>query len=347
MTSADRHVYVMLPRWQSNRVFGAASLQLAQAEVDFVSASLFGEAITGTAVIELGALEYLQFERRGGPLTDIERTVLSNVSLLHALYERREGALLPVEVGRRAMVDDDVVTIQRYTGKTNEQFTHLLVNLALAAAGASFSRMLAGETVRLLDPVCGRGTTLNHAVLYGIDALGVEADRRDVEAYEHFILTWLKDKRMKHTAERSKIRKGAASGAQTFRVTYRPAKQAPPRLIEVVRDDTVNAPTHFAKKSVDVLVADLPYGVQHEARADHGFSRRPDALLEAALPAWTQVLRRGGAMALAWNLKTFPRDKMVSMLADAGLTVRMAPDDDSFVHRVDRSITRDAIVATL
>lgn len=328
--------YAILPRWQANRVYGAASLQLAQAEVDFVVT----HALAGTGhcidAAELGAVPYLLLHR-DPPLTDVDRRVLSNVSLLHALLEvRADNALLPLPVERRAVVDDDVVTIQRYTGKTNEQFTHLLVNLALAAAADGFTRLLANEPVRLLDPVCGRGTTLNHAVLYGIDALGVEADRRDVEAYEQFIVTWLQDKRMKHTTKRSKIRRGATAGSQTLHIAYRLTKDGPERHIEIVRDDTANTAAHVAKKSIDVVVADLPYGVQHGGRADD--------VLEAALPAWTQVLRTGGAMALAWNRRATDRARMVDLLAAHRL--RVLDTDDAFVHRVDRTITRDVVVAT-
>lgn len=332
-------VYAVLPRWQANRVYGATTPALLEAEVGFL---LGGEIRSEPA--EIGGVRYLLLHC-DEPLDNRRRRLLSNVSLLHALFEVGEGArgelatLRPVAVERRAVVDDDVVTIQRYTGKTNEQFTHLLVNLALAAAGDAFDRVLDGKRVCLLDPVCGRGTTLNHAVLYGMDALGVESDRRDVEAYEHFILTWLKDKRMKHSAQRSKIRKGPAAGSQTLAIAYRATKGGPERRIEVVRDDTINTAVHFPKRSVDVLVADLPYGVQHQGHADE--------VLAGALPAWTQVLKRGGAMSMAWNLKTTPRARVTDLLRANGLTPIGADDDDAFVHRVDRTITRDAIAAVL
>jgi tRNA G10 N-methylase Trm11 len=46
------------------------------------------------------------------------------------------------------------------------------VNLTLCATD------VAGELLerhfRLLDPLCGRGTTLNQALLYGFDAAGIE-----------------------------------------------------------------------------------------------------------------------------------------------------------------------------
>ena len=58
---------------------------------------------------------------------------------------------------------------------------------------------------------------------------------------------------------------------------------------------------------------------------------------------WRDVLRPGGGVALAWNRRTLPRARLVELATDAGLAVA-DDDDDRFVHRVDRSITRDVLV---
>ena len=63
------------------------------------------------------------------------------------------------------------------------------------------------ERLRVLDPLCGRGTTLNQALMYGWHAAGVDVDERDVEAYAAFLPRWLKDKRLKHTAATSRLRR--------------------------------------------------------------------------------------------------------------------------------------------
>ena len=121
---------------------------------------------------------------------------------------------MPVSIAPLQVLDEDLVTIQRYAGKTNEAFTHLLVNLALASGGDAMTRLLAGERLRLLDPACGRGTSLNRAALYGMDAFGIDIDQRDVDAYRVFFTTWLKDKRLKHTVEQARLRKGRPMPAQ-------------------------------------------------------------------------------------------------------------------------------------
>src|SRR5690606_12659157 len=60
----------------------------------------------------------------------------------------------------------DLETILRYPGKTNEQFTALLVNLA--AALSTRRAGLFDGSLNLLDPLCGRGTTLNRALRLGL-----------------------------------------------------------------------------------------------------------------------------------------------------------------------------------
>jgi hypothetical protein len=93
-------------------------------------------------------------------------------------------------------------------------------------------------------------------------------------------------------------------------------------------------------------VGDLPYGVQHGAASAGGArSRGPEALLAEALSVWRDILRPGGGVALAWNRRTLPRPRLVELAEAAGLAVAPA-DDDRFVHRVDRSITRDVLVGS-
>ena len=48
-----------------------------------------------------------------------------------ALFERDGDALRPVELPRRDRFDDDLLTILKYPGKTNELFTKLLLNVTV------------------------------------------------------------------------------------------------------------------------------------------------------------------------------------------------------------------------
>ncbi len=254
--------------------------------------------------------------------------------------------LRPLEVNPLAVVGEDLTTIQRYQGKTNEAFTHLLVNLALAAGGR-FGSLLAGQRLRLLDPACGRGTTLNRAAVYGMDACGLELDQRDVEAYTVFLLTYLKDHRYKHKLEQAKLRKGRDRPAHRITVTYGESKdRSTHRVIDVVHDDTREARTHLKDRSMDLLVCDLPYGVQHGAHGEGNRpSRGPARLLQEALPVWWELCRPGAGVTLAWNRRTLERAELERLVLASGFELAAPEGDDRFVHRVDQAIQRDVLVA--
>jgi hypothetical protein len=337
--------YALLLKANANRVYGAAALDLARAEVASLDRNVLGGIVESARRESLGGVDYLVLDARAD-LSGHSLEALANLSSLHALFGVEGELLRPVTITPRAVMEEDVTTIQRYSGKTNEAFTHLLVNVALAESGA-FARLLRGDRVTLLDPACGRGTSLNRAVVYGMDAHGIEVDQRDVEAYTTFFLTWLKDKRLKHQLDQAKLRKGRDTPAHRITVTYGRGKdRSAHRVVDIIHDDTVGARSHLKARTVDVLVCDLPYGVQHGAQPDAGrWERGPAGLLREALPVWRDLLRPGAAMALAWNRHTLGRPELVDLVAGAGLELRSAADDDAFVHRVDRSILRDVLVA--
>jgi tRNA G10 N-methylase Trm11 len=119
-----------------------------------------------------------------------------------------------------------------------------------------------------------------------------------------------------------------------------------PLTLDVINDDTRFARDHVKGSSAHVLVADLPYGIQHGSRADsRGESRNPAALLAEALPVWRGVLRGGGAIALSYNTKVIGRDEVDTALVEAGFTIVEALTDGRFSHRVDQSIQRDVSLA--
>jgi len=266
----------------------------------------------------IGGVPYVTFE--ADELTDRDAAYLANLSSIYALFELRGDALHPRELHRLDRFDDDLLTIQRYTGKTNEQFTRLLLNVALAVAGGG---------TRVLDPVAGRGTTLNAAVVRGLSAAGVERDGKAVEAYEAFFKTWLKDKGVKHRFEAGRIRRDGKVVGRRLEWSL-PGGQS----VTMVHDDTRAAAEHFRRGSFDAVVADLPYGVQHTAS--------PGSLVADALGGWASLLRPGGGVALAFNRKTLRRADLADTVAAAGLEVVEA---DGFEHRVDQAIQRDVLLA--
>ena len=84
----------------------------------------------------------------------------------------------------------------------------------------------------------------------------------------------------------------------------------------VLHADTLRTPDFVRPGSVDVVVTDAPYGVQHASRAGASgrTARSPVALLEQALPVWRRLLRPGGAVGIAWNTLVAPRAELVHLL---------------------------------
>jgi hypothetical protein len=329
--------YALLTLPSANRVYGRDLARLALAELAVVAPVLHGQ-LNHSAEKVVGGVEYLLLDAE--ELDDHDVFLLSNLSATYALFRvGADGSFLPLPVGRLEYFGSDLITIQRYSGKTNEQFTHLMVNVAVALSAAARERSRQGLPVRLLDPVAGRGTSLNRGLMYGFDVAGIDLDGSDFEAYRLFLTTYLKDNRLSPKLEEAHIRKGPLTGARRFSLRIRRTQS-----VEVVRDDTTNTSEHFGARSFDVLVGDLPYGVHHGSTATGGLSRAPGELVVSALPGWRRVMRSGAGLALAWNTKTFARDEFEDALRHAGFTV--VDNASSFDHRVDRSITRGLVLAT-
>jgi len=57
------------------------------------------------------------------------------------------------------------------------------------------------------------------------------------------------------------------------------------------------------------------------------------------------VLRKGGALALSWNVNVLPREAAEKLVEDAGFTVLREGAYARFEHRVDQAILRDVLFA--
>ena len=125
--------------------------------------------------------------------------------------------------------------------------------------------------LRVLDPVCGRGTSLNQGLVYGFDVDGIEIDRTAYDAYRTFLVTWLKDKRFKHQVHTMPLRRDGKVVGRRIEVVFARDKDEykadDVQRVRLVNDDTTQAGEHYRKPVFDAVVADLPYGVQHASRA--------------------------------------------------------------------------------
>jgi SAM-dependent methyltransferase len=329
--------YALLVTPSSNRVYAQSAPALAAAELLAVGDRVLHGAVSNVQQTTLGSVDYVTFE--APEPTALSQSWLSNLAATFALFRWwDDGRLEPLELDRWDQLGSDLLTIQKYSGKTNEAFTKLLLNVTLAASAFAAER----RPLSVLDPLCGRGTTLNQAMSYGFNATGVEVDKKDFEAYALFIQRWVKDHRLKHTAVQGSV-KGHPKLDLELGLTKERYKAGDTLRLTYVCADTHAVAQVFQPRSFDLIVTDAPYGVLHGAHSGPQTARKPDELLATAIPVWRAALRPGGAMGIAWNELVLRRADLARLLGGSGLEVCEFPR--SFEHRVDSSIARDLIVA--
>ncbi|MDG4827302.1 SAM-dependent methyltransferase [Asanoa sp. WMMD1127] len=337
--------YAMLILPSANRVYADSAVDLTAAELEIFAGAVLAGGVADIAAEEIAGVPYVTFS---ASLDERDTRFLANLSSIYALFAVEGDLLRPIALRRLDRFDDDLVTIPKYAGKTNEQFTKLLLNTTLM--GSAFAGGMLDRRLTVLDPLAGRGTTLHQAMMYGYDAYGVDRDQKDFEAYGAFIQRWLKEKRVKHKAEQGPVRRNRQVVGRRLQITLAASKAdykaADTQRIDMVNADTTRTLEFWKPGSVDLVVADAPYGVQHGSRtAERGLARGPLELLRAAAPVWAGVLRPGGALGLSWNTFVADRADAAAVLADAGLEVLDTPAHRRLAHRVDQAIRRDVLVA--
>lgn len=336
--------YAVMIYPSANRVYAESSVGLLTSELGVFNATALAGRLTDVTATEIAGVPYVTFT--APQLADREVALLSNLSTVYALFTVTGETLRPVRLRPRDVFDSDLLTIQRYQGKTNELFTKLVLNVTALATDRPDD--LAAGRFRVFDPMCGRGTTLHQAMMYGWDASGLDVDGKDFDEYGRFVRTWLRNKRIKHEAAVVPIRREHRQLGRrldvTLGVTKERYKAGDVLRLSFVNGDTVRAAEFFRPGTFDVIVTDAPYGVRHGSREEH-LSRSPLKLLRDALPGWVRVLRSGGALGLAWNTYVAERADLVELLTGAGLTVRDDGPYRGFEHRVDHAIVRDVVVA--
>jgi hypothetical protein len=332
------HLILLAP--SANRVYAFEANRLVAAELKIMLGAHDHPAIRPVTVAGVG---YLAVSTES--LDEQISWALGRLSGFYGAFQREQERLLPIEVAAPDLFGDDLVTIPKYPGKTNEQFTRLLVNVTLA----SMRRPISGP-ITILDPLCGRGTTLSTAMMLGCNAAGVEAELKAVEAYAAYLRTYLRRKRLKHSLEISPVRREGKIIGKRLDAEVTPAGHEQPVALTVFSGDTRQSAALFGKRRFDAVLADAPYGVVHGSQTDvwgAGGKRDRSAagLISDALPIWAEQLKTGGALGLSWNAIGLSRERLLEILAGAGLEPLDFGAYRDFEHRVDSSIRRDIVVA--
>lgn len=314
---------------QHSTQYAEMTARLAEPEL---LASPLGPFVRSLRSGRLGGHEYLLAELAdGAPLGVLDRLAATSECFEH--HDEVGGVpgpfLRPLGNERTPFVPKELAEARRYRGKTSEVFTRVLLNLALFAADRPLDARL-----RILDPLAGGGTTLFAALALGHDAVGVEQSRKDVETTATFVKEFCREARIPHREER------IAKGPRRF--TLELGDRADPRLLVLAEGDTRKVDevlrTIPGGARFDLIVADLPYGIQHDGGAYE--------LLAEACPAWSRVLTAGGALAVSWDATRLPRPSVVATVAEHFDVVDHPPYDE-LAHRVDRVIKRRDVVVAL
>lgn len=296
--------------------------------------SPLGQQISHITPVTLGGQAYVRFDL-SVELDEANRRELGMLAMTSAffVYHERLGELdgpwlRPLETHFQPIISPELIETRRYRGKTNELFTHFLCNIA------RFSSSFADQPwrgLRLFDPLAGGGTTLFTGLVLGADVAGVEQNSEDVKSTVAFLQQYMREERIACQVKEERLKK---LGLRWVFTIGKPMQQC-----TLVAGETEQSNILLPGFKPHLIVADLPYGVQHQGPLTN--------LLTSALPVWTAMLLRGGALVLAWDATRFTRPEMISLIETAApLRVLNDPPYDGLAHRVDRVIKqRDVLVA--
>ena len=329
--------YIMLLWPHANVRYRTETQRLAEAELMLMLGRIAPEV--SVAVTECLNMPALSLES-DGPLSEDCLSALRGHSLLYGLLEMREdGAMLPVAGRETPFLGEDLPGILKYKGKTNESFTQLLTNVALYSGTHWNTR----TPVRLLDPMCGRGTTLFVGANRRWQCTGADVDKNDLREAELFFKRYLEYHRFKHAVERGSLtirgKKPASSVQFTFSDTTENYKMNQTGTLRLANVDARNVREAFGARAFHMIVCDLPYGVQHAAEGGS-----LEKLLADVLPGWRDALLPGGTVAVSFNAQTLKPDAVRALMEQAGMEPLTGGVYQNFSHWVEQAVTRDIAV---
>ncbi len=327
-----------------NRIYYENSLKLSVSEFSIVSQEMSQKA-TDIKVERICGIDYLTFSFDDAP-NEKDFEIISSLSFVFAVFELSGESFIPIQRTNVNYIDESVSSILKYSGKTNELFTRMMINIAFSCAQAK-------ENVRLLDPLAGKGTTLYEGLIKGFDVYGIEVGEKVVNESYHFLKKFCEMNKYKHNTDVIRVsgpNKSFTATKYTVKLSASKTdfKEKKFKTAEFISGNALNAADIYKKNFFDIIVGDLPYGIQHgnvTNEKQNSLTRNPTQLLRACLPVWKEVLKPSGVIALSWNCNVLTRLKAITIFKENGFEVFEGRDFNSLEHRVDQAIIRDIIVA--
>ncbi len=327
----------------SNIAFPEQFLEMCKSELTYVLKS-YGVQVENIHVIASGKGHMVAFDT-SEPLKDQVIKSIYGLSFFYMLYQVIEGGMIKA-IHRAELLScfgDDLSTRMKYNGKTNETITRMMMNLALAASDYPEE-----AHPKLLDPLCGRGTTLFEGMISGYDVYGVDRDQKGLAEMGVFITRYIKEGRFKHANKRGKLIQGGKHIGDLFELQYAndkvSYKKGDLRELKTLCGDTSDFDGAFRHNSMHLLVTDFPYNVQHKGKGNDG-EKGLEWLLRNGLSHWDTFLKRGAGVAVSWNTYTDTREAFSKVFEDLGYEVIEENGLGGLGHRVAQAINRDIIIA--
>lgn len=333
--------YAILRYPHQNSRYYASTQKLLENELTILCSALQMN-VSSLQYETIGGLELLTFETVS--LEGVMLEAVQRISSLFALFRVEAGGLVPMNEGKKTYFPRDMSSILKYAGKTNEDFTAMMINVGVfASAFADQFR----EALNIFDPMCGRGTTLYEGLIMGYNVSGVEIKKTECQEIDKYMKRYLKYHKFKHDASHQTIHtkdgKGIKYTIETADTTDH-FKEKDRRSIQFANGNTLHANDFYKKQSFHVIVTDVPYGVQHSGTSK---SKPVDMLklLSEAADAWHKVLKKGGTVVISFNAYTLDKKALGAAFESAGYEVLNEGVYAEFEHWVEQAVSRDILVA--
>ncbi len=328
--------YLVLLAPSSNRVYAGDAPAITAAEAEIVVSAAAPDGFAPRRPTTVAGVPYLAVDLADG----VDPQVLGRLAATFAVFERR-GATCSARrgagrraLGRRPAHHPQVPRQDQRAADPGPAQHHARVDRPRPTT----------TRPTVLDPLAGRGTTLSWALTLGYDAVGVEVERREVEAYAAFLTTWLRRKRLKH------------------RIGLTPLRRAGQRLgdvleAEVGRDDRQSLRPLRGRHPRDRGPAAAPAGRRRGHRRP--LRRRPRQPRRAGRPRpQSGRAARGGPPGVGLGAapgrggrhrvehpRAGPRRPRGAVRGRRPRGLRRRRRTARFAHRVDAGIHRDLLVA--
>lgn len=292
----------------------------------------------------LNGLELFVFEVEQR-LNEAILSALHKLSSVYVIFQIHDNQLLQsLNEGKRTYFKDDLASILKYSGKTNEDFTKMMINVGVFSSDFAH---LHHTPLSVLDPMCGKGTTLYKSLIMGYHSAGIDVDKEAILEIQKYLKRYLKYHLYKHEGNHQTISLSGNKKGTKFNFftadTKENYKAKDQRVIQFAHGDTREINRFYKKDQFHVFVTDLPYGVQHASTEHKKHLDMAKLLLETA-PEWYKVLKKGGVGVIAYNTYHISRAEIEEAFIGAGFKVLSEKPYHDFEHWVEQAVNRDIVV---